>query len=255
MSRKSSLPQAVALLCLLSTNAPAQNAASTANCGGLPNRAALRAAMMRAAQNYGTIGGLFGGTRMWGAVVNRDGELCAFVTSTGDPANVWPGSQAIAKAKAYTANAFSLSTSSVNGIPGFPLSTAQLYTIVQPKHSLFGLNNSNLLETECLAPTSGQAGGKNKICGGIITFGGGVELYHGGSAVGGLGISGDTACADHEIARNSRDALGMNPPGGAHVDDISYSSESGASVFTHPLCPNTYHNGAFRGNELPATGY
>jgi hypothetical protein len=73
--------------------------------------------------------------------------------------------------------------------------------------------------------------------------------------VGGLGISGDTACADHEIARNSRDALGMNPPGGARVDDISYSSESGASVFTHPLCPNTYHNGTFRGNELPATGY
>ena len=38
---------------------------------------------------------------MWGAVVNRDGELCAYATSTADPDDVWPGSQAIAKAKAW----------------------------------------------------------------------------------------------------------------------------------------------------------
>ena len=48
-------------------------------------------------------GGLFKGERMWGAVVNRDGRLCAFITSTEDPTQVWPGSQAIAKAKAFTA--------------------------------------------------------------------------------------------------------------------------------------------------------
>jgi uncharacterized protein GlcG (DUF336 family) len=211
--------------------------------------------MVEAANNYGTIGGLFQGTRMWGAVVNRDGELCAFVTTTSDPTRVWPGSQAIAKAKAYTANAFSLSTGSVSGIPGFPLSTAQLYTFVQPGHSLFGLNHSNLLDTDCLAPPSGQGGGSNQICGGVITFGGGVELYRSGNAVGGLGISGDTACADHEIARNTRDALDMNPPGGSHADDISYSSEDGPSVFTHPLCPNTWHDGRRVGDELPATDY
>src|SRR5437867_8331435 len=57
-----------------------------------------------------TAGGLFGGARMWGAVVNRDGEICGFVTTTGDQTQVWPGSQAIAKAKAYAANAFSLDT-------------------------------------------------------------------------------------------------------------------------------------------------
>ena len=45
---------------------------------------------------------------MWAAVVNRAGEVCAAAASKSDPTQVWPGSQAIAKAKAYTANAFSL---------------------------------------------------------------------------------------------------------------------------------------------------
>src|SRR5262245_9935325 len=74
-----------------------------ANCTGLPNEADLRSAMNASAS--ASAGGLFNGTRMWAAVVNRDGELCAYVTSTPDPTQVWPGSQAIAKAKAYTANA------------------------------------------------------------------------------------------------------------------------------------------------------
>jgi len=47
----------------------------------------------------------------------------------------------------------------------------------------------------------------------------------------------------------------MNPPGGATVDDISYSSKDGPSVFTHPLCPNTYRNGVKIGDEAKATGY
>ncbi|MEO6055419.1 MAG: hypothetical protein ABIQ49_01130 [Gemmatimonadales bacterium] len=51
------------------------------------------------------------------------------------------------------------------------------------------------------------------------------------------------------------DALGANPPGGAFGDDISYSSEGGASVFMHPLCPNTCHKGIKLGDELAATGY
>ncbi len=73
--------------------------------------------------------------------------------------------------------------------------------------------------------------------------------------VGGLGISGDTSCTDHEIAKRVRDLAGLNPPGGKTVDDISYSSVDGPSAFTHPLCLNTYRNGAFIGNEAPANGY
>ena len=43
------------------------------------------------------------------------------------------------------------------------------------------------------------AGGPDRFSvyvGGTITFGGGFGLYNGATAVGGVGLSGDTACAD-----------------------------------------------------------
>jgi uncharacterized protein GlcG (DUF336 family) len=184
---------------------------------------------------------------MWAAVVNRDGEFCTAVTSTDDPTQVWPGSQAIAKAKAYTANAFSLDS--------LALSTARLYTFTQPGHSLNSLGQSNLFNSENLNPPGAPNSGKNKITGGLIFFGGGLALYRNGRVIGGIGISGDTACADHEIAKRVRNLLTLNPPGGMLVDDITYSIREGPTVFTHPLCPNTFRNGEFIGNEAPATGY
>ncbi len=215
------------------------------NCSGLPTAGQLSALLAGAA---GTdVGGLFNGERMWAAVVNRSGEICASATSTADPTQVWPGSQAIAKAKAYTANAFSLDN--------FALSTARLYTFTQPGHSLWSLGQSNLFEPKSLAPPSGNSGGKNQIAGGLIFFGGGLPIYRDGKIIGGLGVSGDTSCADHEIAKKVRDAAGLNPPGGKLADDITYSSADGASAFTHPLCINTKRNGTFLGNEAPAAGY
>src|SRR3989454_11680629 len=244
----------VVLFILLGALTPKSWAAS---CASLPTAAQLKTFLGQAASGAGIraslgpgtgVGGLFSGQRMWAAVVDRDGEICAFATSTSDPTQVWPGSQQIAKAKAYTANAFSLDA--------LALSTARLYTFVQPGHSLFGLNNSNPFNSTFLAPPSGAGGGTGRIVGGIITFGGGGPLYDsGGKIVGGIGISGDTACTDHEIAKRVRDEAGMNPPGGATVDDISYSSTDGASVFPHPLCPNTYRNGVFIGHEAPASDY
>jgi uncharacterized protein GlcG (DUF336 family) len=220
--------------------------AAAANCNGLPSESDLRQAMLAAAK-IPNAGGLFNGARMWGAVVNRDGEICAYVTTTADPTQVWPGSQAIAKAKAYTANAFSLDS--------LALSTARLYTFTQPGHSLWSLGQSNLWHPSLTAPPSGQAGGTNQIGGGLIFFGGGVPLYSAGKIVGGLGISGDTSCADHEIAKRTRDALSLNPAGGPNVDDITYSVPDGPSVFTHPRCLNTWRNGQFIGDEPPAAGY
>ena len=89
----------------------------------------------------------------------------------------------------------------------------------------------------------------------MIFFGGGVGLYRGGEIVGGLGISGDTSCTDHEIAKRVRNLAGLNPPGGALVDDIVYSPPDPPSVFAHPKCINTFRNGIFIGEETPATGY
>lgn len=215
------------------------------NCAGLPTAAQLKTLLAGAAGP--SIGGLFEGSRMWGAVVNRDGELCAVAVSTDDKTQTWPGSQSIAKAKAYTANAFSLDT--------LPLSTARLYTFTQPGHSLWSLGQANPFDAKALAPTGTQSGGQSQVNGGMIFFGGGVPLYRDGKVIGGLGVSGDTSCADHEVAKAVRDAAGMNPPGGKLADDITYSAVDGASVFTHPRCLNTRRNDVFIGSEAVAVGY
>jgi uncharacterized protein GlcG (DUF336 family) len=215
--------------------------AYAANCNDVPSAAQLRTAMN--ASSGASAGGLFGGARMWGAVVNRDGEICAYITTTTDPTQVWPGSQAIAKAKAYTANAFSLDV--------LPLSTAMLYTFTQPGHSLWSLGQSNLWDPKATA-APGAPGGNNQTAGGLIFFGGGVPIYKNGKIVGGLGISGDTSCTDHEIAKRTRNQLGLNPPGGMLADDIVY----GVSVLAHPKCINTYQNGALiPGDETPGGPY
>ncbi len=218
-------------------------------CAGLPSAAQLKAWLVQAPTlPIGSAGGLFEGKKMWGAIVNKDGELCTVAVSTADPRGVWPGSQAIAKSKAYTANAFSLDT--------FALSTARLYTFTQPGHSLNSLGQSNPFNPEFLATPQQTGGEKSGIAGGMIFFGGGVPLYKNGKIVGGLGISGDTACTDHEIAKRVRDLAALNPAGGALADDITYTIPDGAGPFTHPACINTWRNGVkLNQDEKPASGY
>jgi hypothetical protein len=70
-----------------------------------------------------------------------------------------------------------------------------------------------------------------KRVGGTITFGGGLPLFDGAAAVGGLGLSGDTACADHSTAWRVREELGLVPASGN--DKITLDDAAG-----HPHCPN-----------------
>jgi uncharacterized protein GlcG (DUF336 family) len=170
-------------------------------------------------------GGIFKPNRMWSAVVDRDGVLCS-VTRVGD---AWPGSRAIAIAKANTANAFSND--------GLALSTANLYAATQPGGFLYGLNNSNPFNPEFLPLGSGIG----DVPGGVITFGGGVPLYRNGKVIGGLGVSGDTACADHVIAYRMRKNVGLNIiPGGVGLngtDNILYAATGATPTgFQHPHC-------------------
>jgi uncharacterized protein GlcG (DUF336 family) len=228
--------------------------AFAASCSELPGAGDLKNLLRKAPGNGGDEGGLFHGARQWAAVVNRDGQVCAVAVSMTDPTQVWPGSLSIAKAKAYTANAFSLDS--------LPLSTARLYTLTQPGHSLWGLAAANPFSpTGLVPPTQGSNSASSRIEGGIISFGGGLPLYKDGKIIGGLGVSGDTACTDHETAKRVRDLAGLNPPGGKGKDDITYASVDGPSVFSHPLCENTYRDGKFLGNEavgsydrVPAAG-
>jgi uncharacterized protein GlcG (DUF336 family) len=183
----------------------------------------------------------------WASIVNRLGELCATAVATDDPASAWPGSQAISKAKAYTANAYSTD--------GSPLSTARLYTLTQPGHSLWGVAEPNPFRADCLASPKEMNATNGKICGGSIAFGGGVPLYKGKTRVGGLGVSGDTACADHEIAKRIRHLAQLDPEKGQFADDIIYTAADGPSPFAHPLCANTWRNGQKLGDEANANGY
>ena len=76
---------------------------------------------------------------MWATVVGTDGTVC-LVTKTGAGANnQWLISRVISAQKANTA--LGLSTNS------FALSTANLYSAVQPNGSLFGLQHSNPVDT------------------------------------------------------------------------------------------------------------
>jgi uncharacterized protein GlcG (DUF336 family) len=218
--------------------ANASNAA--AGCHDLPDAATLRH-YLAAAPDSGEAGGLFGGRAEWAAVVDRDGEVCEIVPPNDSAGGRWPGSRNIARAKAFTANGLSTDT--------LAFSTARLYTLTQPGHSLWGLAQPEPFSPECLGP------GTPKICGGAIAFGGGLALYKNGRVVGGLGVSGDTPCADHEIAKRIRHLAGLDPRAGMLVDDITYSKPDGASIYTHPLCPNTWRNGQKIGEEAVASGY
>ncbi|HTL03402.1 MAG TPA: heme-binding protein [Vicinamibacterales bacterium] len=218
-------------------------------CAGLPSHASLAGALAtaRAAANGGF------NLDMWATVVNRDGVVCAVAFTGSDRGDQWPGSRVISAQKANTANAFSL--------PGLALSTANLFSAVQPGGSLFGLQESNPVNTDLAYGGNATNYGQNndpmvngKI-GGVNVFGGGLGLYNAsGVLVGGIGVSGDTSCADHNIAWRTRRNLNLDfvPAGvaaifggdAAHKDNIIFdiTPQAGqmpgvsATGFGHPHC-------------------
>jgi len=174
-------------------------------------------------------GGIFKPNRMWSAVVDRDGRLCSIINTDATNGDAWPGSRAIAIAKAETANDFSNSY--------LALSTANLYAPSQPGGSLFGLNNSNPFNpafNDASVPAIGE------VPGGIITFGGGVALYSNSQVIGGLGVSGDTSCADHAIAYRMRKAAGLDGVPRGVSDNIIYApSGTPPTGFEQPHCSSS----------------
>jgi hypothetical protein len=79
--------------------------------------------------------------------VDRDGVVCAVAFSGGGRGAQWPGSRVISAQKANTANAFSLAAPAGIFPSGLALSTANLYSAVQPGGSLYGLQHSNPVDT------------------------------------------------------------------------------------------------------------
>lgn len=203
----------------------------------LPNRDEIREALSEIVKENN--GGF--GLHMWAAFVNRDGLVSAVVFSGKNRGDQWPGSRVISAQKAYTSNAFSL--------PHLALSTANLFSAVQPGGSLYGLQFSNPVDASAAYRGPDVDYGKNndpmtahKI-GGVNVFGGGLALYNeDGDIVGGLGVSGDSSCADHNIAWKLRHILkfdsvpkGVSPTGD---DNIIYdiSDDKSTSGWGHPEC-------------------
>ena len=181
------------------------------------------------------------GFNMWATIVDRDGVIEAVAFSGEKRGDQWPGSRVISAQKANTANAFSL--------PGLALSTANLFSAVQPGGSLYGLQHSNPVNPVVAykGPSVNYGTPKdpmvdNKI-GGVNVFGGGLPLYDSaGNLVGAVGVSGDSSCADHIIAWKVRHILkldyvpsGVSPTKDDNIvnDIIDGKSKNG---WGHPVC-------------------
>lgn len=228
---------------------------NSSGCRDLPSHATVRAALQAVVVQAGTPnGGL--DNNMWVTLVNRDGEVCLVAFSGNDRGDQWPASRVISAQKASTANSLSLPTGSAGIFPGLALSTANLYAAVQPGGSLYGLQESNPVDTNvAYGGNSNNNGSSNdpmvgdKI-GGINVFGGGLALYNSaGKIVGGIGVSGDTSCTDHVVAWKVRHLLNLDnvqsgvAPGGTDnmIQDLVPNATGhlvSASGFGHPTCIN-----------------
>ena len=245
------------------------------SCVGLPDWSALEVALDAATTTEAS--GL--NNQMWATIVDRDGVVCAVAFSGSNRGAQWPGSRAISAQKANTANAFSLDSSSspdnASGqASGLALSTANLYSAVQPGGSLFGLQFSNPVNPSVVykGPSILYGTGNDPMVGrkigGVNVFGGGLGLYATGKKlIGGVGVSGDTSCSDHYIAWRVRNLLGLDHLMGvggvsgdaAHPDniifDIAPNVNGGTGIsaggFGHPHC--TAGSGVLGAGDTPTT--
>jgi len=208
-------------------------------CAGLPSHHELRTALESArAQSNGGFN-----LDMWATLVNRDGVVCEVAFTGSNRGSQWPGSRVISAQKANTANAFSLT--------GLALSTANLYAAVQPGGTLYGLQHSNPVDTAVAyhGPASNFGQEDDPMVGhrigGVNVFAGGLAIYNAkGVLIGGIGVSGDTSCADHNISWRTRHSLNLDfVPAGVSAkgdDNINYQGlvpvPSLANDFSHPIC-------------------
>lgn len=114
------------------------------------------------------------------ACVDRAGKIVRF-TSDED---AWEGSRDVAKAKAFTAMAFSSNENA--------LTTRTIFCATQPGGPLWELGNANQ------AGNHKGSGSINQL--GIIQFPGGVPIYKDGKLLGGFGVSGDSIALDERTA-------------------------------------------------------
>jgi uncharacterized protein GlcG (DUF336 family) len=239
------------------TPAHAQDSCADLNLGGSKDE--IHAALEDALNNAkdASNGGL--GNEIWATLVDRDGVVCAVAFTGHDRNQQWLGSRVLSAQKANTATSFNLPEGHSDIVDA--LSTANLFTQVQPGGFLYGLQHGNPVNTSAAyggdpanyGTTSDPMVGLR--IGGINVVGGGLALYNSnGDKRGGLGVDGDTSCADHNIAWRTRHELQLDKLSSGGVrglsaaprqDNIIYdipndeqhpAIDTSASGFGHPLC-------------------
>ena len=178
-------------------------------------------------------GGIFKPNRMWAAIVDRQGVLCSIHSSAefAPSTDVWPGSRAIAIAKAGTANDFSN-----NGLAPLhrePLRphTARRITLrpeTTPIHSSRRISTSRNMHPATHPVASSPSAAASPCTA--------AARSSARSAV-----SGDSSCADHAIAFRMRLLAGYNTlPGGVapdNTDNIIYAANGTPPTgFEQPHC-------------------
>jgi len=128
-------------------------------------------------------------TRMHVVVVDRGGR----VAGQRSMPDAWLGSIAIARAKAFTAMAFSSDENA--------LTTRSLGPLTQPGGPLWNIGNSNGAD------------------GGLIEFPGGLPLYKDGKLIGGIGVSGDGVEEDENVAEAG--TQGYDAPKAIRIDTVT----------------------------------
>jgi len=137
-------------------------------------------------------------TRMHIFVLDRCGEVIGRRSMN----DAWLGSVSIARAKAYTALAFSSDQNA--------LSSRTIGVLSQPGGPLWQIGNSN----------------RENGLPGLIEFPGGLPLYKHGLLAGGIGVSGDGVEEDENVAEAG--AKGFEPTKAIRVDTVT----SGSVVYT-----------------------
>ena len=134
-------------------------------------------------------------TKMHVIVVDRGGRVVGQETMD----DAWMGSISIARAKAFTAAAFSSNENA--------LSTRSIGILSQPGQPLWQIGNSNTAE-------------------GLIEFPGGLPLYKDGELVGAIGVSGDGVDQDENVALAG--SKGFEPAEPIRIDKVT----DGAVLYT-----------------------
>ncbi len=237
------------------------------SCAGLPTSEALKPLHVAAVKKQGETSGGAIGFNSWAVVVAPDGIVCAISYSGVNYTDQWLAGRVSAAQKASTANGFSQSKvtpGSATSTGSFALSSANLYAASQEGGFLYGLNLTNVADTNTSyfskdgKPGDATTFGTNRDpmigrpIGGVVILGGGLALYNAaGVKVGGLGVGGDTGCSDHVVAWHLRHNLNLDflKTGGvagiaslflgdvAHPDNIIFDLKAAQQTsFGHPVC-------------------